>query len=358
MGFSVKYFDQILADMIAYIVANSTKLTDFTPGSVIRTFCEATSLSQEEIYVSTFLGFQRQLKDVPEKVFGFARKTGTKANGEVVFSRIGTSGDVTIPIGTKLKTPADLRFITTELGTILDTANDSNSVDVEADKVGYAYNVGSATITIFETTVNGVDTVTNANPTTGGVDIETDFQFSTRFQAYIEGLGQSNIAGLITAALSVDQITSASVAELFPPVANVNAYLYIDDGTVSGVGAAKVLETQEVVDGDGTEESPGYRAAGVNVVVAAPSVIEQDIEVDVTAGEGIDINAMNGEIETNLTNYINNLPIGGDIIYAELTTAVMNVFGVVDADVTTPSANVTIADSQVGRIGTITINNL
>jgi len=356
MGFSVKYFDQLLEDMIAWIIAHSSKLTDTSPGSVLRTFCEATSVTIEELYVATFLGFRRQLDEIKSNVFSFERKTGTKSTGEVVFSRTGTSGKVTIPIGTKVATPVGLRFETTEEGTIPDGGSSSSAVEIIAEKVGTEYNVGADTITVMETPVNGVESVTNPNPTTGGVDQEGDYSYHSRFQKYIEGLGRSNIAGLLAGALSVAGVTSASIKENFPPINNINAYLYVDDGSPGGVSVEKVAEIQDVIDGDGTESNPGYRGAGINVEVATPSTVTQDVTMTITVQEGADIDSIKQDIKTNITNYINNLGIGEDIIYSELVAKTMEVFGVTDVNITTPSGNVLITDSQVGRVGTITVN--
>ena len=358
MAYTIKSFDQILEDWVAWTVANASQITDMSPGSVIRSFCEGGSLAMEEIYVATYLGFRRYLDNIQETVFDFERKAGTKATANVIFSRPGTTGDVTIPIGTRVKTASGLRFILSATAYILNGNTESDPAEVEAEEVGTAYNVASATITIMEDTVTGVESVTNSNAATGGVDVESDLSFKNRFQAYIEGLGRSNVAGLSAGALSVEGITSVSVVENFPPVSNVNVDLYIDDGSTGGVSTAKVTETQEVIVGDGTESNPGYRAAGVNVLVQKPAVQTQNVAVTVTVISGVDTDQVDTDLNTVITEYINTLGVGNDIIYNEIVSAVMGVYGISDCDVTTQSANVSVASSQVGRVGTITITQV
>ncbi len=355
MGYTIRDFDTIVSDMVAYIVANSPQITDLNPGSVIRSFCEGVGLTTEELYVGVYLGFRKYLSNIKTDVFGFEKKAGVKATTNVIFSRAGSSGDVTIPSATRVQTASGLKFATTAQIQILDGNNDSNPVEVEADKIGVAYNVALNTITIMIDTIDGVDSVTNANAATGGVDRETDYEFEKRFQAYVEGIGRTNVAGVVYGALSVDGITSVSVDELFPPVGNVNVKLYIDDGSSGGVSSAKVQEVQDVIDGDGENEA-GYRSAGVNVLVVAPSIVTQDVTMSVTAASGVAIDQMKVDINSVLTNYVNTLGVGADIIYNELVAAVMEVYGVVDCDITVPSSNVTIASSQVGRLGTVTIS--
>lgn len=356
MSFQVKSFDQLVADMVSWIVSHAPQITDLSPGSVIRSFCEGTALSLEELYVSTYLGFRRYVEDIQETVFGFERKAGVQSTGEVTFSRPGTTGLVTIPIGTKVETPSGLQYVTTEAGAIADTATTSGVVGVQAEEIGTTHNVPLGTITVMADDIDGVTDVTNANATTGGVDQETDFQYKQRFQAYIEGLAGSNLAGLISGALSVDGVTSASVQELFPPVSNVNVRLYVDDGSASGVSADKVLEVQNIIDGDGSEDSPGYRAAGVNVQVIAPNVVTQDVTLSVTVLGGIDTTQLEVDINLALSTYMNNLGIGATIIYNELVAACMDVYGVTDVDITDPSGNVAILSSQVGRLGVLTVS--
>lgn len=356
MSYTVKSFDQILADWIAWTVANAPEITDMSPGSIIRSFCEGGSLAIEELYVATYLGFRRYLDNIQDTVFDFPKKEGTKSTALVVFSRTGTTGDFVIPEGTRLKTPTGLRFILDADTTLLDGNTDTASTEVTAENIGTSYNVVADSITVLEDTVSGVTlTVTNALAATGGVNIESDLSYKNRFQLYIEGLGRSNITGLSAGALSVLGITSASVVELIPPVANVNVDLYVDDGSSVGVSSAKVAEVQAVIDGDGTENSPGYRAGGVNVVVQAPAIQSQDVTVTIDIIAGVDTTQVITDINTAVTGYINTLGVGADIIYNEIVSVIMGVYGVLDCDLTVPSGNIAVSASQVGRIGTLDI---
>lgn len=356
-GFAIKTFDELVASMTSWITAKSPQITDLVPGSVLRSICEACALCLEEIYVGTYLGFKRQLATIQEDIYNFERKAGTKATANVVFSRSGTTGTVTIPSGTRVETPSGLRFATTAAGSITAGNTSSNPVEVEALEIGTSYNVSASSITVMTDTVDGVETVTNAAAATGGLNEESDYAYKQRFRSYIEGVGRSNLSGLIFGALSVDGVTSASVVELFPPVANVNARLYIDDGSSGGVSSAKILEVQDVIDGDGTEENPGYRAAGVNVVVTKPTTVTQNVDVSITLIDDSSVDSDQVELDVNqaITNYINNLWVGEDIIHAELVAAVMSVYGVYDCTVSTPAGNTAISASQVGRVGTITL---
>jgi uncharacterized phage protein gp47/JayE len=357
-SYAVKSYEQIISDMVAWVVANSPNITDLSPGSVIRSFCEGASLSIEEAYVAANLGFKRNLNDVPSIVFDFPRKSGTKASTNVVFTRSGTTGISTIPANTRLKTSSGLRFILSDDTYITDGNTDSDPSEVVADSVGTAYNVAAGTIIVFEDDVSGVDSVTNASAAVGGVNSESFISFKSRFQQYIEGLGRSNVSGYKAAALSVEGITSVSVVELFPPVGNINVEVYVDDGSAGGVSDSLISEVQSVIDGDGTEDNPGYRSAGIKVEVKKPTIVTQNIVAILSTVPGIDIDQIESDVGTALTDYLNTLELGSDIIYNELIAAIMSVFGVIDVSLTTPSSNVSISSSQVGRIGTVALSEV
>jgi len=356
-SFTVKTFDELVTDMVSWIVAHSPQITDLSPGSIIRSFCESSALCMEEFYVATYLGFRRYLETVSYDIFDFQKKAGAKATTNVQFSRSGSTGVATIPVGTRVQTASGLKFLTTVIGYILDGDTNSGDVPVAAEKVGFTYNVLSGTITTMTDAVDGVESVTNPNASTGGVDDESDYSYKQRFQAYIEGLGRSNIAGLIAGALSVEGITSASVVELIPPESNVNVQLYVDDSSSGGVSVSKLAEVQSVIDGDGTETNPGYRAAGVNVVVLAPGIVVQAVAATVIVTDtGIDLSQVTLDVNNAITTYINNLGVGKDIVWAKLIEVIMEVYGVYDCTVTNPTApGVTIGSDQVGRVGVITI---
>lgn len=357
-NYTIKSFDQILADMVSWIVANAPSITDMTPGSVIRSFCEGAALSMEEIYVASYLGFRRSLDNIQETIFDFPRKSGTKASVNVIFSRTLVGPEVSILAGTRLKTASGLRFILDSATTIPVGLLDSPSVSVTADENGSAYNVGSGAINVLEDTVNGVDSVTNALAATGGVDTESNIAYKNRFQSYVEGLSKTNVAGLRAGALSVEGITSVSIVELFPPIAGVNVDLYVDDSTSTGVSTTKLAEVQSIIDGDGSSTNPGYRAAGINVLVKKPGIVTQNVTATLSILSGVDIDQLSTDVTNALTAYVNTLSVGSDIVYNEIVSAIMGVFGVMDVDVTAPTSNVVIAATQVGRLGSVTLSGV
>lgn len=358
MAFAIKNFEQILADMLLWISVHSPQLSDLTPGSIVRSFCEATALVVEEVYTSALIGFLTYLEDLRVSIFDFSKKTGTKAMSSVVFSRSVAGDKRTIIAGTRIKTASGYVFQTME-ETFIDIGNTASAAAlVEAVAIGIAYNVAAHQIVQFDTPLDGVDFVDNAVAASGGTDVETNDAYLKRFQDYIEGLGKSNVAGLRSAALSVTGITSASVVERIPAVANVNVDVYADNGAAAGTTVAQVAAVQLAIDGDGTEQNPGARAAGVNVVAHAASLLSQNIEMTVYKSTTVVVDeaVLATDLQQVITWYLSSLGVGNDIIHVSLAAACLSVYGVRDIVLTTPAGNVTVADNQAARPGTFTFH--
>ncbi|KKL04389.1 hypothetical protein LCGC14_2616540, partial [marine sediment metagenome] len=107
--------------------------------------------------------------------------------------------------------------------------------------------------------------------------------------------------------------------------------------------------------GNGTVSNPGYKAAGINIQVLAPTKVTQDVTVVVTDDGALSEATMKYNIEQAISNYINNLWLGGDIIRNSLIKVIMAVDGVDDISLTTPATNITINFNQIARTGTITV---
>ena len=354
MAFAVKRYQTLLDDILNYIIANQDKVTDFNEGGVLTSECEAFSRVVESLYIDTRVGFDQGLVEVPFNAFDFSKKDGQKASGSVVFSRADTSGEVTIPIGIIISTPAGLKFLTTSIGTILDGNNDSNSVTIQAEEIGKDYVVPATTIAVIYTPVAGVETVNNPSATSGGLNQESNAEYLKRFQEFIEGLGKSNKAGLIAGAELVTGVRSASTVEHFPPVSSYNITIYIDDGA----GEASQVLIDAVVEkliGEGTQEKPGYKGGGINLRVLAPTKVTIDVTVEITDDGSLSQTVIEYNVDQAINNYINNLLIGDDVYLNKLRAVIMNVDGILDISITLPAGNTTISNSQIARTGTIII---
>lgn len=116
---------------------------------------------------------------------GITRRAATNAYGHVqVTAKAGTE----IPAGTIFATVADnyseyVEFVSVTSGI---TESDTEAIDlaVEAVVAGVEGNVSAGAITMLGTSLKDVISITNAEPTTGGTDIEDDESLRERIVQY------------------------------------------------------------------------------------------------------------------------------------------------------------------------------
>jgi len=108
---------------------------------------------------------------------------------------------------------------------------------------------------------------------------------------------------------------------------------------------------QKIVDGDAADRGnyPGYRAAGVLVIVGTPQVLIQTVNAAITVMDGYDHAEVRAAIKTAIRDYINTLGISGDVLRAMLFKKVMSVAGVYNVNLVTPSTDIILLDDQIAR---------
>jgi uncharacterized phage protein gp47/JayE len=118
-----------------------------------------------------------------------------------------------------------------------------------------------------------------------------------------------------------------------------------------------VQQVQFEVDGrqSSLQVFPGGRAAGARVFVRVPEVLVPAITTTAVIADGFDGATVRAEILAAELEFVNSLPIGGDIILANLTDIAMEIAGVSDFIINNPIPddppnNIAVADNQIARM--------
>jgi hypothetical protein len=118
-----------------------------------------------------------------------------------------------------------------------------------------------------------------------------------------------------------------------------------------------IQETQKVVDGDPLNPLvyPGVRAGGIQVYTLPPTLVSQNVTASISVLGGFDTTTVAAEVGTVVQDYINNLPIGADVIVSEIIERAMGVTGMFNFRFqiltgSAPPADQVILDDQVARI--------
>jgi len=282
--FQIRRQQQILTEMVAQVVAR-TDMNDVSDTSVTKHILAAAARQDAEQYfqmyqlrqlfdMDTATGDDLDARAAEVQPGPITRIPAAKAVGEVVFSRAGTTGTVTIALGTQVKTSDGVAFTTTEIGSITPTSpeqitghgvgRDSDPVSVVASLPGANGNVVAGTVVKFSTKPPGVDEVTNPSLFSLGFDKESDDAFRARIKTYMQSLARSTITALEAGVLGRGASDVSGVIRYSKVVEDLilrgNVTLYIDDGT----GSAEVIEvvTGEVVTEGLSGPPPGSAVGG------------------------------------------------------------------------------------------------
>ena len=173
-----EFYDQ----MKAYFIANQDKITDFNSGSALDTQFQAFATQLNQALVKVSGGFKVQFEQIPFLTFDFQRRAEAFSSGTEVFSRqTGDPVEVPIPAGTIIGTPSGLLY-TTQSATAIASGNlSSPAVDITANVAGINYDAQIDQITVLNSSIPGVNSVTNNTATAGGRDKETNSQYFARF---------------------------------------------------------------------------------------------------------------------------------------------------------------------------------
>ena len=104
--------------------------------------------------------------------------------------------------------------------------------------------------------------------------------------------------------------------------------------------------------GDDTDLTsyPGVGAAGITFQVLAPTVQQISVELDITLKEGVSITSLENEVKSAVSGYVNALGVGEDVIIEEIRAAVIAITGITDVVLSSPAANIAVADNEIARV--------
>ena len=97
------------------------------------------------------------------------------------------------------------------------------------------------------------------------------------------------------------------------------------------------------------------RAAGIDVDIFEPTIVNVSVTATVIVESGFSVTAVKSAVADNVTNFLNSLPVGQDVFRAELIRVIQETSGVENSTLTVPAADVVIGVNQIAKAGVITI---
>ena len=345
------YSEQTYEVIKQRILDNIALDIDKREGSILNTFASANAMSLAKAYIEMgdilSLGFIEDTFDnyLDKRVseFGVYRKKGTKATGQIKVT--GDEGTV-ISNGTTFLCN-DLKFVMLNDVVI---GEEDDICYVEAEEVGYKYNLSPNSIFTLIEPINGVKTLTNETAFKNGVDIETDEELRKRFIKVVNNPSTSgNKNHYEEWALEVNGVGRAIVYPLWDGNGTVKVMIVGNDNK-------PVLE--EVITNCKLHIEENM-PIGCQLTVITPTNLDVAIVSSVELKEGYDKEEIKQEFEAKINEYLKSVTT--ELTYSKVYGLLANILGVEDITSLTVNggtSNITIAEDKIINITSIDISEV
>lgn len=274
--------------------------------------------------------------------FGVYRKQGSKAIGEIKVE--GKEGAI-ITNGTLIKAN-DLYF------TVLNDIElpTDNILYVEANEVGYKYNLLANTEFELVEKNDKVTSLINETDFKNGIDIESDEDLRKRFIKVVNNPSTSgNKAHYEEWALEVNGVSRAIVYPLW----NGNGTVKV---MVVGNDNKPVLEdVRKNVEDHITENMP----IGCQLTVTTPTNLDATIVATIELKEGYETEEVKQEFEAKINEYLKS--VTNEFTYSKVYGLLANIIGIEDIGILTingGNSNITISEDKIINISEINISEV
>lgn len=321
-GFQFKENADILGNMIDTALIRSSKLNDFTPGSISRTLFESESLELETLYYLTLENLNHAIDESVLQAFGFETQQSTYAYGNLEINFSGAlPSDLYIPAGTQFRSSNSAynqRYITLEDYRV-PRGNGSAVIVVYCTETGALGNVPANTIDVCSD-MSSIATLRNPEDFLTGADEEPLESTKKRFRAMIQALARGTRQSLEQAALQVPGVTGASVYE--STYGTVIVYAHDANGNLNDLMQEQVAEAVAQ-----------YKPAGIQVLVRPihKTMVNLNIGVNVKFSEYEDSKYLE-LIRQAVVDYLNSYSVGETLYLNDVVQQVMDANNVIIRD--------------------------
>ncbi|WCL51430.1 baseplate J/gp47 family protein [Leptospira sp. GIMC2001] len=362
--YAPRTFDALLSQFISYVAAKGVRLTNWKPGSRIRTLSEAIIFILVKISGDFQAAYEHAIREACFETFGFGKLPGFKSVGFVRYVKADVVGSFSIP-----QFRIDLfgvRYRTVSTATIVEPATFVD-IDIIADNFGPEGNIQGLEIDTVQGRGDITDSLTgeelvfdrifNPFPISGGEGEESDEKREIRFQGYIQNLARSTLDGIRNAVLSIPGVVEAFVDENKNPYTGAPetgwVLVYISDGTA--LVSSELIDTVfDIINGVVNSSDVGYKGGGVQLFVGTIEIepINVDYELDVLDTSALTDEQVESISTIAISNYVNRLKNGNNVVYDLLWAAGLSSHPDFQRiRFNTPTADVSVPTGKIPKIG-------
>ena len=308
-----KSISDILGGLIDYTSTHTSEITDFTPGSIIRSIYEAEAMELEQLYTLSIENILWGIRHSVLDAFGFTPKDATAAFGYVTVTlSTPLASPLVLAKGTSFYSSKDTESImfVTQDSYFIDTGTSSFQVVVYCTQLGTIGNIDSNYIDTMSSTQITSKTATNEEPFATGTDEESTDSVLKRFRQFVATRGRATVNAVDYAARSV------------PGVAGV--YVYEDTGEFTVYAHDANGDLNPYMLNQVTNAVNLYRPVGIPWSVSPVIKLVKGItfEIAVTDSTLVDDSFQTGLAEY-VKKYLQSFTAGQDLVQNELTKYIM-----------------------------------
>ncbi len=343
----LKSREQFVIDEIAAIQAQLPDTYQFTLGSIVLAIVEAHGATAiwEESLIQFVLARTRlatsQGTDCDTFVadFGLSRLPAVAATTSVIFSSYSVNQQRIVPVGATVTTQAGITSavsyaVTIDItnpaynplvnGYVMAINTPSVTVPVQCTVAGIVGNVPANTVTVINSPIPSIDTVTNPSPVDTGLPAQTDTQLRTYFVAYLNGLARATQTALGFAIQSVQEGLEYLIVENTDYASQTEVlgqfYAIVDDG--SGDPPDQLLTQVRTA-------LNNYRGLSIRYAVYPPIIVDATVTATIVFPTIDQVLYVNPDIvpaaNAAVNLYISLIPFGGTLFYGRLYHIIYNV---------------------------------
>ena len=308
-----KSVNELLKSLITWVSTGTSKITDFSIGSAIRTLLEAVALQLEEFYFNLHQSVEYAIENAVYSAFGFNKNPATNSTGFVTLTfKNAIPKSITIKAGTVFSTnPAATPVIyfrsTEDIVVVAETKQ--ALIPVECVTKGTVGNLPANTVVAMSTTNSYIESVNNESAFTNGTDEENNTSRKARFKEYIRSLQRGTKEAIAYGTKTVPGVAGAWVDDNY--IGFVRVYAHDSNGELPNELKIQILEVLE-----------SYRAAGIEVEVLPVVKVETNISLNLILKDSADMDDTVYGVENLVINFLNNFQVSENLYLSNLLSLI------------------------------------
>ena len=342
-----KSSSELLKSLITWVSTGTSKITDFSVGSAIRTLLEAVALQLEEFYFNLHQSIEYAIENAVYSAFGFQRNPASSSTGFVTITfKNPIPQEITFRANTLFSTnPAStpvIYFYSTE-DVIVVEGTKQVLVPVKCSTEGAVGNLPANTITTIIPTNVYIESINNETSLVNGADEESNVSRKSRFKDYIRSLQRGTTESIAYGTKTVPGVAGAWVDDNY--IGFVRDYVHDFNGELPNELRIQILEALE-----------DYRAAGIEVEVLPVVKVETNITLNLIIKDTADLDDTIHGVENLVIDFLNNFQVSKNLYMSNLLSIITAAYKSVIVNIEVTNGNDTnLQNNELIKAGVVIV---